>query len=191
MGKVYGHSVQERLNRLESEARASRQGRLADYLTRMDFLVLDELSYLPFAQTGGQLLFISSAGCMSVSIRRRPRWTAWAVAGDATVFSPLATTNSSVKMALPPVMETAPLRWRLSDTTSAFFQDQLQMPHIGDVLERIGPDHNQVGELAHLHRVQIKSRMSAGTTGRPTRPRDFQRQYRPKRSDASAPVSQA
>src|SRR5207302_2331046 len=31
---------------------------------------------------------------------------------------------------------------------SAFFQDQLQMPHIGDVLERIGPDHNQVGELA-------------------------------------------
>ena len=31
--------------------------RLADYLTRMDFVVLDELGYLPFAQTGGQLLF--------------------------------------------------------------------------------------------------------------------------------------
>jgi hypothetical protein len=30
---------------------------------------------------------------------------------------------------------------------SAFFQDQLQTPHIGDVLERIGPDHNKVGEL--------------------------------------------
>src|SRR3954449_4717846 len=55
-------SVRERpvldlVNRLESEARAGRQGRLADYLTRMDFVVLDELGYLPFAQTGGQLLF--------------------------------------------------------------------------------------------------------------------------------------
>jgi len=28
-----------------------------EYLTRMDFIVLDELGYLPFAQTGGQLLF--------------------------------------------------------------------------------------------------------------------------------------
>jgi DNA replication protein DnaC len=45
------------VNRLESEARGGRQGRLADYLTRMDFVVLDELGYLPFAQTGGQLLF--------------------------------------------------------------------------------------------------------------------------------------
>ena len=49
--------VLDLVNRLESEARASRQGRLADYLTRMDFVVLDELGYLPFAQTGGQLLF--------------------------------------------------------------------------------------------------------------------------------------
>ena len=45
------------VNQLEAEARAGRQGRLADYLTRMDFVVLDELGYLPFAQAGGQLLF--------------------------------------------------------------------------------------------------------------------------------------
>jgi hypothetical protein len=32
-------------------------GRLADYLIRLDFVVLDELGYLPFAQAGGQLLF--------------------------------------------------------------------------------------------------------------------------------------
>src|SRR5437762_14068948 len=31
--------------------------RLAEYLTRMDFIILDELGYLPFAQIGGQLLF--------------------------------------------------------------------------------------------------------------------------------------
>jgi DNA replication protein DnaC len=30
---------------------------MADYLTRKDFAVLDELGYLPFAQSGGQLLF--------------------------------------------------------------------------------------------------------------------------------------
>jgi DNA replication protein DnaC len=34
-----------------------RQGRLAEHLTRMDFIVLDELGYLPLAQSGGQLLF--------------------------------------------------------------------------------------------------------------------------------------
>jgi DNA replication protein DnaC len=45
------------VNRLEAEGRAGRQGRLADYLTRLDFVVLDELGYLPFAQAGGQLLF--------------------------------------------------------------------------------------------------------------------------------------
>ncbi|WP_296707536.1 IS21-like element helper ATPase IstB [Rhodoblastus sp.] len=45
------------VNRLEAETRAGRQGRLADYLTRLDFVLLDELGYLPFAQSGGQLLF--------------------------------------------------------------------------------------------------------------------------------------
>ncbi|QXX76685.1 IS21-like element helper ATPase IstB [Methylovirgula sp. HY1] len=45
------------VNRLEAEARSGHQGRLAEYLTRRDFVVLDELGYLPFAQTGGQLLF--------------------------------------------------------------------------------------------------------------------------------------
>ena len=45
------------VNQLEAETRAGRQGRIADYLSRMDFVVLDELGYLPFAQAGGQLLF--------------------------------------------------------------------------------------------------------------------------------------
>lgn len=45
------------VNRLEAETRAGRQGRLADYMTRLDFVILDELGYLPFAQAGGQLLF--------------------------------------------------------------------------------------------------------------------------------------
>jgi DNA replication protein DnaC len=54
-GRFY--AVVDLVNRLENEARTGRQGRLTEYLTRMDFVVLDELGYLPFAQTGGQLLF--------------------------------------------------------------------------------------------------------------------------------------
>jgi len=50
-------NVVDLVNRLEAETRSGRQGRMADYLCRKDFVVLDELGYLPFAQSGGQLLF--------------------------------------------------------------------------------------------------------------------------------------
>ena len=43
-------NVVDLVNKLEAEGRAGRQGRMADYLSRMDFIVLDELGYLPFAQ---------------------------------------------------------------------------------------------------------------------------------------------
>jgi DNA replication protein DnaC len=54
-GRFY--NVVDLVNRLETESRNGRQGRIADYLTRKDFAVFDELGYLPFAQSGGQLLF--------------------------------------------------------------------------------------------------------------------------------------
>jgi DNA replication protein DnaC len=54
-GRFY--NVVDLVNRLEIETRGGKQGRLADYMTRLDFLILDELGYLPFAQSGGQLLF--------------------------------------------------------------------------------------------------------------------------------------
>ena len=47
----------ELVNQLEVELRSGRQGRTAEQLTRRDFVVVDELGYLPFVQTGGQLLF--------------------------------------------------------------------------------------------------------------------------------------
>jgi DNA replication protein DnaC len=50
-------NVVDLVNRLAAEGRSGRPGRLADYLCRKDFVVLDELGYLPFAQAGGQLLF--------------------------------------------------------------------------------------------------------------------------------------
>ena len=54
-GRFY--NVVDLVNRLEAETRNGRQGRIADHLSRMDFVILDELGYLPFAQAGGQLLF--------------------------------------------------------------------------------------------------------------------------------------
>src|SRR3954471_15012401 len=54
-GRFY--NVVDLVNRLETETRNGRQGRVPEHLTRMDFIILDELGYLPFAQSGGQLLF--------------------------------------------------------------------------------------------------------------------------------------
>ena len=51
------YNVVDLVNHLEAELRAGRQGRTADQLIRRDFVILDELGYLPFAQAGGQLLF--------------------------------------------------------------------------------------------------------------------------------------
>ena len=50
-------NVVDLVNHLEAEIRSGRQGRTADQLTRRDFVIPDELGYLPFAQAGGQLLF--------------------------------------------------------------------------------------------------------------------------------------
>jgi DNA replication protein DnaC len=45
------------VNRLEDERRRGKTGALAAQLSRLELVVLDELGYLPFAQSGGQLLF--------------------------------------------------------------------------------------------------------------------------------------
>ena len=50
-------NVVDLVNRLEAEARAGHAGRLAGHLARLDVVALDELGYLPFAKSSGQLLF--------------------------------------------------------------------------------------------------------------------------------------
>jgi DNA replication protein DnaC len=55
--RVRFYNTVDLVNRLEAETRAGRQGRLAEHLARLDLVILDELGYLPFAQSGGQLLF--------------------------------------------------------------------------------------------------------------------------------------
>ena len=50
-------STIELVNTLELEKQAGQQGRLANRLQHVDCVILDELGYLPFSQTGGALLF--------------------------------------------------------------------------------------------------------------------------------------
>jgi DNA replication protein DnaC len=45
------------VNQLEAEARIGKTGQLAGQLVRADLVVFDELGYLPFAASGGQMLF--------------------------------------------------------------------------------------------------------------------------------------
>lgn len=45
------------VNQLEQEKLQGRSGKLAASLARVDLVVLDELGYLAFSKTGGQLLF--------------------------------------------------------------------------------------------------------------------------------------
>jgi len=50
-------NVLDLVNQLEQEKLDNRGGKLAEHLTRHDLVVLDELGYLPFSRSGGQLLF--------------------------------------------------------------------------------------------------------------------------------------
>jgi DNA replication protein DnaC len=54
-GRFY--NLVDLVNRLEAEKSAGRSGRLVEMLLRHDLIVIDELGYLPFSQSGSQLLF--------------------------------------------------------------------------------------------------------------------------------------
>jgi DNA replication protein DnaC len=55
--RVRFYSTVDLVNVLEKEKRDGKSGRIAQTLTRMDLVILDELGYLPFSQAGGALLF--------------------------------------------------------------------------------------------------------------------------------------
>ncbi|STG99013.1 transposon NTP-binding protein IstB [Escherichia coli] len=50
-------STVDLVNALEQEKSSGRQGQIANRLLYADLVILDELGYLPFSQTGGALLF--------------------------------------------------------------------------------------------------------------------------------------
>ena len=55
--KVRFFATVDLVNALEQEKALNKAGQLADRLSRLDLVILDELGYLPFSPSGGALLF--------------------------------------------------------------------------------------------------------------------------------------
>ena len=157
-GRLY--NVVDLVNRLETETRNGRQGRFADHLTRSDFIILDELGYLPFPQSGGQLLFhlvcralmgltallgVFAAGALSD--RLGPAWpTAASFVARILAFGLLMIDQSAASIAIfalvfgATFLVTAPL-------TVLFVSDNFGTRHLGSLTGLITLVHHVSGAV--------------------------------------------